>query len=645
MAGKRSRPAAETFNRALAIAEKAGLAIQSAIAKAGLTAASGDFAAALRELDPVRDGNVSVPRALGLALAGTIGIRQGDARAALSASSEAFDTPGLDAVDKSACLRLRGVAKTELDPPEVDGAISDFMAVLEMSDAPAEQRADALISRGVAKTKLDPPDLNGAISDWTAVLEMSGALAEQRAIALRNCGLGKTKLDPPDLNGAISDYDGVLEMPDAPAEQRALAHWDLGLLRDDAESFQHAASLFREIGQTRNASLMESLARTANMRSSERRAEDAAQLAQSGPTSSTLETAILQKIEGAEGTQYERYADRDVDDYLERDHFATLRGWSSTSPILGDDEDCLGGGYFFRWCGRGIVLDPGHHFLRNFHEAGYQARLIHAVVVSHNHGDHNQDLKPLDDLMYEMRRATGKDPGETYSYTLAWDADTRDTKPFESTVESRKEIALDLDREEQGSDPTVRLRVPHEVDAKVRPWKVDHGSDVPRATGLRVTLLDDEDKPACVVGYTADTAFFPELGEEKRLGGCDLLIAHISQPDKREFIDSDFPKPSHLGYNGVVKLLQLPGINPKLTILGEFWPGIVDLRLDLAKALRERTGNPRILPSSIGMRLDLPTLRVHCTKCDKPTPCEQITVAPAASSLGPLSYICNACRL
>jgi glyoxylase-like metal-dependent hydrolase (beta-lactamase superfamily II) len=67
--------------------------------------------------------------------------------------------------------------------------------------------------------------------------------------------------------------------------------------------------------------------------------------------------------------------------------FSCLRGWSSAVTLLegSTDSHWVGGGYFLKWRGKGIVIDPGFDFIDNFHDAGYHMREVDAVLVSHNH--------------------------------------------------------------------------------------------------------------------------------------------------------------------------------------------------------------------------------------------------------------------
>lgn len=128
-------------------------------------------------------------------------------------------------------------------------------------------------------------------------------------------------------------------------------------------------------------------------------------------------------------------------------------------------------------------------------------------------------------------------------------------------------------------------------------------------------------------------------GTDSALG----LVDHISQPDKYEFYDSMSVKEKHLGYRGAVKLIQQ--CQPKLTILGEFWSGLADLRLDLTKGLRQLCGTNFIFPSSRSLILDPKTLEFKCTACSRYCSYKEIHVAPAQEPFGVLSYVCDNCRL
>ncbi len=359
----------------------------------------------------------------------------------------------------------------------------------------------------------------------------------------------------------------------------------------------------------------------------------------SGAQTDEMESGVIAAIQEAGDTQYEKYIARP--DSERDDTLSILRGWCSAVTLLeGSARRWRGGGYFLKWRGHGIVVDPGFDFLRNFHDAGYHGREIDAVVVSHNHSDHNSDLKDIDDLRYELfkRLATTKKAG-SLPYVLLWDQDTDGTTSFgmEKPQHHHEPVVLSSGFPQPINLQEHAARIP----VRLTPFKVKHASDVPHAMGMLLELLDKKSKPALRIGYTADTAYYPDL--PKHLSDCDVLIAHISQPTIEELQDASKLKEAHLGYRGTARLLK--ECKPKLALIGEFWAGFADLRISLVKGLRQRSGVDAILPAGLGMHLRVPSLDIECTQCGKPTPFSQIKVAPPADNFGSLAYLCPRCMI
>jgi hypothetical protein len=71
-------------------------------------------------------------------------------------------------------------------------------------------------------------------------------------------------------------------------------------------------------------------------------------------------------------------------------------------------------------------------------------------------------------------------------------------------------------------------------------------------------------------------------------------------------------------------------------LVGEFWAGLEDIRIDLIKGLSDRTGKKiPILPTGLGFHLQLPSLEVECTGCHEPAHHGHIRIAPATSPIWP----------
>lgn len=363
----------------------------------------------------------------------------------------------------------------------------------------------------------------------------------------------------------------------------------------------------------------------------------------------TPESRMKQKLLGKD----DKYSEYIKKENSKRDNsFSVLRGWSSAVTLLegGTGKQWRGGGYFLKWRSRGLVLDPGFDFIDNFHDAGFHAREVDAVIVSHNHPDHNFDLGGLDDLRFEIfRRELKQLANKTTAPSLppalfAIDEDTAEIFRDDSPKHRGKPVRF------SGSDYERKRWLDKENDLpfRIEHFPVQHGKDVPNALGFRLALYNDANGTVeFSIGYTGDTAYFTadpargDLGLADQLAGCDLLLAHISQPMTQELDDPHFPKPLHLGYNGVARLLS--EVKPKLTLIGEFWAGLADLRLDLVQGLRRRCGTDAILPTGLGFHLSLPSLEIECTRCRLFVPFPQIKVAPPTTPFGPLGYLCPKC--
>lgn len=88
-----------------------------------------------------------------------------------------------------------------------------------------------------------------------------------------------------------------------------------------------------------------------------------------------------------------------------------LRRWQSYTPALSAPQKVSrGGGYFVFRCGSkgkvvtGVVIDPGIYFLENFLEEGFSIQDIDAVLLTHSHIDHRDDLESILTLIHEAAK-------------------------------------------------------------------------------------------------------------------------------------------------------------------------------------------------------------------------------------------------
>lgn len=432
--------------------------------------------------------------------------------------------------------------------------------------------------------------------------------------------------------------------------QEALAQVEKVLKQPDVEGEHERARILKELIEESLAGVKPTLG------------EEALVNAESDKGGDTFEQLILQKLGRQEQGRKDKY-----DEYLEqpissRDNvFSCLRGWSSAVTLLEGSADShwVGGGYFLKWRGKGIVIDPGFDFIDNFHDAHYHMREVDAVLVSHNHTDHNYDLGSVDDLRYQLHTRWKTLPPkkkrklDVSQCLFVMDEDT--AKVFSQNRAEHRGSPIHFSA--ASHERQWWIKKANGLPVTVEHFPVWHGHEVLGAVGMRLRLHGTKGQPDFIIGYTGDTEYFEKLPEE--LKDCDVLLAHISQPEEEELLDpaeyekkkkageikhltTEGFKKKHLGYNGLIRLVK--ETQPKLVLVGEFWAGLEDIRIDLIKGLSKRTGNKTpILPTGLGFHLKLPSLEVECTSCHKPVPHHQIKIAPATSPFGPLGYLCPHC--
>ena len=343
---------------------------------------------------------------------------------------------------------------------------------------------------------------------------------------------------------------------------------------------------------------------------------------------------------------------------------AILRDWSSSLPLVercrpnaqnADQSrgisECRGGGYFLRWRGKGLVIDPGLDFLRNFHQIGFHFSQINGIVVSHNHPDHNADLKSLDDLGYELYTRAARVEQDAWSCALILDKNTEAIWNAWHPVgqeaihfTSKDSFKIGNQRGNHSRVQVLDLLQDCDLPFRIHYFKADHSGDVPAAVGFTVECIGDAKHKAVWIGFSCDTRFSPRLCEESHLKDRGILIAHISQPDDVELlIPGVFKTGPHLGYRGVERLIK--ECCPGMTLIGEFWGGVADMRLDIADGLKRACGTDRILASSIGLLVNPTTHKVRCGRpgCGNWVAPTHIQVSLPDSRLGSLEYRCHHC--
>jgi len=350
-------------------------------------------------------------------------------------------------------------------------------------------------------------------------------------------------------------------------------------------------------------------------------------------------------------TAYQKYADEyddsedDTTKQIADDFLMILKGWSSSIPLVSgrineyfEGNICKGGGYFIRWKGAGLVIDPGINFLENFHENSFHIADIDIVLITHNHLDHNYELLQINDAFYQTNKFLKNEKRQRYIL----DKETGDVK----RSELYKDI-IDIEPPfDTGTTDSGIRDLKEKYNMLIKLFKTEHSEDVEHSTGAIIELFEkkDDDEPVIKIGLTSDTKYFPGLSE--KLVDCDLIIPHFGMLDKKELDDvNDDGHDTHLGFNGMKKLIE--GTNADLYAITEFWGGRGDFRIDLIRKiifdLNENKKNKHIIAGDVGCKIKLPSKHIFCSNCNTFSNYKTTSTVRPEKAFGKLRYLCEDC--
>ena len=399
--------------------------------------------------------------------------------------------------------------------------------------------------------------------------------------------------------------------------------------------------------------------------------------------------------------------------------FSVLRRWNSASPVImrtrkvavaqgdhGRPEDLKlnydlrchgdhhpeskGGGYFLRWNGYGIVIDPGIFFFENFLEY-YSISDINLVIISHDHPDHSIDIKSLFMLLVESAQR-GKsrapidfwiDPGsssEFYSYILNLQAkeETREQQDkAKGTLKPRlignvypyyKDVS-------QSSPNKPNIWTIAEKGIHIRAiYNEKHWTiSMPKQSfGILVSLyntgqsLKESKDPNQIIYITGDGGFDENVVKQvtTALGGnkIDILVAHVGSLHELDLTNTtNFDKgiyETHLGMRGVVELVDR--LKPDITVVSEYgeemntfrkrFCSMIDFhrisRLGRTECVQEDSSPRAVIPGDIGLTFwlhpDKPDEnKFVCRLCFDPHPLNDMRIHTSGQVL---FYVCSRCE-
>ncbi len=324
-----------------------------------------------------------------------------------------------------------------------------------------------------------------------------------------------------------------------------------------------------------------------------------------------------------------------------KDTLICLKGFSSTTPAIYSavfEGACTGGGIYFNLDGFGVVIDPGIGFVESMHKQGIFIEDINAVIVTHNHLDHNADMGTVSALSYDINRYYRNQERfyqqffpnrRSRKHEISWWLDESTQKANSEIVPMSRCLTECYEWKELNSAVAI----------KVIETKHMNGN---KSYGIKCKLkLTDK---VTIIGYTSDTRYFLELAEFMR--ECDILIFNISDIYEKD-VRGKKQKNTHLGYDGSINLLQDDEQKFRLAIASEFCCNNGDYRMNVVRKLNEHVRHRRkayVMPGEVGMKVDLQSGGIFCSRCKQVVSPESVCIVSPEREFGTIQYVCRSCR-
>ncbi len=283
---------------------------------------------------------------------------------------------------------------------------------------------------------------------------------------------------------------------------------------------------------------------------------------------------------------------------------------------------------FIRWNGKGVVVNPGKDFLKNFHEAGFSIADIDHVIVSEEMREGYHEVIAIHALNYRVNVFASQVHLICYHlHPLAHRHLASRLRPAFKTEKSSV-VALEL---YEDSPFMEMVALSGDIRLSYFIGEEHKEGEVPSAFGLRLELYahktDQEELavPQVTVGLVSGD-----------LGAVHHLATYL---DKVSILVVDLGSMGSLEEgDGLTYLLEAIGV--QLVLLGAPAKALGDCRLEfLAHFRRSCKEGSTMLPLSDRFSLNLKDKEVFCSLTGKSLMASEVKVGRPSSPFGPLLYL------
>lgn len=315
-------------------------------------------------------------------------------------------------------------------------------------------------------------------------------------------------------------------------------------------------------------------------------------------------------------------------------------------------------GLYFKWNGKGIVINPGKNFLEQFHRANLNITDIDIVIVTQSDPDSYTDVKEIYDLNYQLNKvSTELQIIQYYLNHKTYFQLSHVLKPnFKQERNAIHNLELYVD-----SPDVEKIEITPEVTLNYFPTSTKEAltqhhtdknqhSNINSSLGIRFDLKqpNSDGRKALKLGYISGTAWSPLLSHH--LGHCDILFAGFGHTQINDFSKLNYNE-SCLGYFGTYSLYE--EVKPRMLFSCEFDGREGDIRLEISKKIRQETAQHNhttensqvILPADTGLFLDLKNLQIRCSVSDELVDPALVRVVKSGEAFSNLLYLAPSCFL
>jgi hypothetical protein len=325
-----------------------------------------------------------------------------------------------------------------------------------------------------------------------------------------------------------------------------------------------------------------------------------------------------------------------------------ISGMPTIDGSILEESKGTSGGYYVRWNGKGIVVNPGANFLKYFHEQELFIKDIDYVIVTRCEPEYYQDVKAIYNLNYEHNTLSKElHIIKYYLNEATFEALSTQLKPrFKQERHSIQ--CLDLyqdspDVETVNLDDVITLDYFHTLPSSSQNGEASKNIGICLRLKKGTSFDKAQEHDFLVIGYLSGVPWDASLAPH--LSNSDIIIGAFEQTNPNDYNKVEFNKNS-LGYHGTYNLIDQ--VNPQLFIFSEFKGQEGDIRLEVAKKLRQdfaykKNHQTVTLPGDCGMYIELKTLRLRCSISRSfVIPSESRVVKPL-ESWGNLQYLSPSC--